>query len=57
MKQKSLGKFMREHRAKLDAHIREKANWKGSINNDDRHMWILNDEDLYRWAQLEGVDV
>lgn len=48
---------MREHRDKLDTHIRKKTDWDGSINNDDRHMWILNDENLYQWARSEGVDV
>lgn len=57
MKTKTIQEFMREHRAKLDAHIRKKANWKGSINNDGRYQWILNDEDLYRWAKSEGVKV
>lgn len=57
MKTKTIREFMREHRDKLDAHIRKKANWKGSINNDGRHQWILNDEDLYQWAKSEGVRV
>jgi hypothetical protein len=27
------------------------------INNEERRMWILNDEGLYRWARSAGVRI
>ena len=26
-------------------------------NNDERRLWILNDEGLYNWARAEGVKI
>ena len=27
------------------------------LNNDERRLWILNDEGLYNWARSEGVKI
>jgi len=27
------------------------------LNNEERRLWILNDESLYRWARREGVRI
>jgi hypothetical protein len=56
-KTKSIRAFIRENRDTLDALIRNRTNYKGSRNDKERHMWILNDVDLYRWAQSEGVRI
>ncbi len=30
---------------------------KGSLNNEERRLWILNDEGLYMWAKSQGVNI
>lgn len=52
MSKKSLREFIREHREELDSLI--KSSHK---NDEERRLWILNDEGLYRWARSEGVDI
>jgi hypothetical protein len=54
---KSIRAFIRENRDTLDALIRDRTNYIGSRNDKERHMWILNDADLYKWAQSEGVKI
>ena len=29
----------------------------GATNDEDRRLWILNDEGLYNWARSEGVRI
>lgn len=49
-------KFIREHRAEIDAIIHSIV--PGIlIDDDEREMWIINDEGLYNWARSEGVKV
>jgi hypothetical protein len=55
-KNKSLTAFIEEHREELTKAILL-AGAKGSINDNDRRGWILNDEGLYRWARSEGVRI
>jgi hypothetical protein len=41
------------HRSGTDHHhAPDKA-----LNNEERRLWILNDEGLYRWARSEGVRI
>lgn len=50
----SLRNFIREHRATIDREIEKRL--EGARRNDDeRRMWILNDEKLYSWARSMGV--
>jgi hypothetical protein len=49
--------FIREHRALLDAAIRQRCPNIGTLNDEDRRQWILNDEGLYIWARGEGVPI
>ena len=28
-----------------------------SLNNEERRLWILNDESLFNWARSEGVRI
>ena len=61
----TLRQFIREHRAELDACINramgcERKHDAGIIhkrNDEERRLWILNDEGLYRWARSEGVRI
>lgn len=57
MKRKSLRDFIRENRAEIDRIIRFVSNSTRSLNDDERRMWILNDEGLYKWARSKGVQI
>lgn len=59
MKTKSLRQFIKEHRQELDECIaRALSEDKNPRPNDEeRRLWILNDEGLYSWARSEGVNV
>lgn len=58
MKRKSIRSFIREHREELDAAIRRALKRPDfRLNDEERRMWILNDEGLYNWARSEGVNV
>ena len=46
--------FIKANRSEIDAAIRA-AGARGSLNDEDREDWILNDEGLYSWARSEGV--
>lgn len=62
--------FIREHRAELDEAINA-ANYRydgnggrGAVpdpapthNDEERRLWVLNDEGLYNWARREGVEI
>lgn len=50
--------FIRNNRKELDAHIRKAMDKEDYVLNDnEREMWIMNDEFLYNWARREGVNV
>jgi hypothetical protein len=49
--------FIRDNRAALDAHILKACPNIGRLNDNERRMWIENDEALYLWARGEGVPV
>jgi len=53
---KSMREFIREHREELTSAIKGACPNIGSLNDEDREDWILNDEGLYNWAKREGVD-
>ena len=59
MPKKTLREFICEHRAELDAAIaralRQPTNPRA--NDEERRLWILNDEGLYDWARSEGVRI
>lgn len=55
MKRKSLAGFIKEHRAEIDAAIRRACANLGTLNDEERREWILNEEGLYNWARREGV--
>lgn len=49
----TLRQFIRENRDDLDSYIAAGH----SINDEERRLWILNDEGLYRWARQKGVRI
>lgn len=58
MKRKSLQQFIKENREELDQAIRRALGGELPYKSDEeRRLWILNDEGLYRWARSEGVKI
>jgi hypothetical protein len=53
---KSLTAFISEHKEELDTCIKRVCP-NTSLNNEERRLWILNDEGLYNWAKSEGVRI
>lgn len=57
-RRKSLREFIKEHRAELDECIRKALDRpEFKLNDEERRLWILNDEGLYNWARSEGVRI
>jgi hypothetical protein len=55
----TMKEFLRRNRSELDACIaRALGRERNPIPNDnERRLWVLNDEGLYNWARREGVKV
>lgn len=58
---KSLQQFIKENRQEIDeCIIRALGGDPKSYrykNDEERRLWILNDEGLYLWARSEGVRI
>ena len=52
----TLRQFIREHRAELDEAIHRRVP-NVRLDDEERRLWILNDEGLYNWARNEGVPI
>ena len=52
----TLRQFIKENRKELDEAIRRVCD-NCTLNDNERRLWILNDEGLYNWARSEGVKV
>jgi len=48
----TLKQFIKENRQEIDACT--KSHYK---NDEERRLWILNDEGLYKWARRSGVRI
>lgn len=70
MPRKSLREFIRENRSSIDGTINANRyrydghGGRGTIptpaptyNDEERRLWILNDEGLYNQARSEGVQI
>jgi len=53
----SLREFIRRHRSEIDAVIRRACPNNKHFNDNERRLWVLNDEGLYLWARSEGVRI
>ena len=55
----TLKQFIREHREELDRCIARalKEDKNPRANDEERRLWIFNDEGLYLWARSEGVRI
>lgn len=49
--------FIRENRGEIDNVIKREAGDGVRINDEERRLWVLNDEGLYLWARSEGVRI
>jgi hypothetical protein len=52
----TLKNFIRANKEELDECIRRVCP-NCRLNDNERRLWILNDEGLYRWARSEGVRI
>ena len=52
----TLRQFIRDNRKDLDAAILRVCPGL-SLNDEERRLWVLNDEGLYNWARSEGVRI
>jgi len=52
----TLREFIRANRAELDEAI-QRACPGAKRNDEERRLWVLNDEGLYNWARAEGVRI
>jgi len=55
----TLQQFIKDHRQELDDCIARaiKQDKNPRANDDERRLWVLNDEGLYNWARSEGVRI
>ena len=51
----SLSDFIRKNRAEISGEILIRCPNISSINDEERRLWILNDEGMYSWARSQGV--
>ena len=52
----TLEEYIRENRAKIDAVIEAACGPNGRFDDEERRLWVLNDEVLYNDALEHGVD-
>jgi hypothetical protein len=55
----SMKEFIKQNRIELDKYIAKelKMDKNPRPNDAERRLWVLNSEDLYRWAQSAGVRI
>ena len=53
---KSMDSFIQENKSEIDSYILNKSP-NNRLDDDEREMWIMNDEGLYLWAKREGVEI
>jgi hypothetical protein len=54
----TLRKFIRDNRQEIDRVIAAELKGQDFRHNDEeRRLWVLNFEPLYRWARSYGVQV
>lgn len=51
----TLRAFLKRNRAEIDRLI--EASGGTTKNDEERRLWVVNDESLYRWALRMGVNV
>lgn len=48
--------FIKNNKEEIDACIKS-ASPGAPLNDEERRMWILNDEGMYNWARRSGVKI
>lgn len=48
----TIKQFIKKHKESLDVYIQHKAPGSPKTNNE-RELWIMNDETLYNWFRAE----
>lgn len=48
----TLAQFIKQHRAEIDEITQSPIH-----NDEERELWIWNDEGLYQWARESGVHI
>ncbi len=57
MAKQSLREWIKTNRAEIDAAIKRACPNAQHFNDDERRLWVLNDEGLYSWARSDGARV
>jgi len=52
----TLRNFIKENKEEIDYCIKSVVP-NAQLNYEERRLWILNDEGLYRWARSNGVKI
>ena len=52
----TLRDFIKENKEEIDRCIRSVCN-NCRLDDEERRLWILNDEGLYNWARSSGVRI
>ena len=55
-KEMTLRNFIKENKEEIDQCIKNVVP-NARLNYEERRLWILNDEGLYRWARSNGVKI
>ena len=57
----SINAFIKKHRKEIDKCIIRALGGDPKAhrykNDEERRLWVLNDEGLYNWARSEGVKI
>lgn len=49
--------FIKENQAQIDYWICKETGSNDPLDNQERELWVMNDQALYNWAKDEGVDM
>lgn len=52
----TLREFIKVYKAEIDEAVRRVVP-DNRMNDEERRLWVLNDEGLYLWARSEGVKI
>jgi len=51
----TLKQFIKNNRTEIDAVIKRVCDRQ--LNDQERRLWVFNDEVLYNWARSQGVKI
>lgn len=52
----TMREFIKQNKEEIDDAIKRVVP-NARLNNEERRLWIMNDEGLYNWARRSGVRV